>query len=102
FMAMDLDYRGRPDFSDLFIGLYAAAMGDRELPLILDFCKSYRAVVRGKVESLMLSHDDVPPGKKAAAKRRAQAYFKLAESYATRPQLNADILLVMGPSGSGK
>lgn len=102
FMAMDLDYRGRPDYSDLFIGLYTAAMGDRELPLLLDFCKSYRAVVRGKVESMLLDHDDVSREKKAAAKRRAEKYFRLAEAYARRPKLAADIVLVMGPSGSGK
>ena len=102
FMAMDLDYRGRPDYSDLFIGLYTAAMGDRELPLLLDFCKSYRAVVRGKVESMLLSHDDVSRDKKTAAARRARRYFRLAESYARRPELSAGIVLVMGPSGSGK
>jgi predicted kinase len=101
-MAMDLDYRGHPALSDLFIGLYGAAMGDRELGLLMDACKAYRAVVRGKVDSFLLDHDEVPRAQKAAARRRAKRYFRLAESYTRRPRLDAAAVLVIGPSGSGK
>jgi aminoglycoside phosphotransferase family enzyme/predicted kinase len=101
FLAMDLDYRGRSDLSDLFIGLYAPAVGDKELPVLLNYFKCYRAVVRGKVESLLLDDAGVSTKDKAAAKKRATAYFKLAEGYArkTHPQR---LVLVTGPSGSGK
>jgi uncharacterized protein len=101
FLAMDLDYRGRPDLSDLFVGLFAAAAGDKQLPLLLDFYKCYRACVRGKVESFLLADPGVAAAQKTAARRRARAYFELAERYATRPAREG-IVLVTGPSGSGK
>jgi aminoglycoside phosphotransferase family enzyme/predicted kinase len=101
FLAMDLDYRGRADLSDLFVGLYAAAIGDKQLPLLLEFYKCYRAVVRGKVENLLLDDPAVPPKQKAAARQRARTYFKLAEDYARR-HAKQRLVLVTGPSGSGK
>jgi aminoglycoside phosphotransferase family enzyme/predicted kinase len=101
FLAMDLDYRGRPDLSDLFIGLYAAAIGDKELPLLLHFWKAYRAIVRGKVESLLLDDRGVAARERSAARRRASAYYRLAEGYARRRQRPA-LVIVTGPSGSGK
>jgi len=101
FLAMDLDYRGRPELSDLFVGLYAAAIGDKQLPLLLDFYKCYRAVVRGKVESLILDDPGVSATQKAGARKRARAYFRLAERYARRGPRKG-LVLVSGPSGSGK
>ncbi len=101
FLAMDLDYRGHPELSDLFVGLFTAASGDKRLPLLLDFYKCYRAVVRGKVESLLYDDPGVPAKQKSAARHRARAYFKLAESYAKR-RPRRGITLVSGPSGSGK
>ena len=101
FLAMDLDYRGRPELSDLFIGLYAAAVGDKQLPLLLNFYKCFRAVVRGKVESLLLDDPAVPAEQKAAARKRARTYFNQAEGYAKRHSKQR-LLLVTGPSGSGK
>jgi hypothetical protein len=98
---MDLDYRGRPELSDLFLGLYAAAIGDEQLPLLLDFYKCYRAVVRGKVESLLLEDRGVTAAQKAGARRRARAYFALAERYSRRRPRRA-LVLVTGASGSGK
>jgi hypothetical protein len=101
FLAMDLDYRGRPDLSDLFIGLYAQSIGDKELPVLLNLFKCYRATVRGKVESLLLNDREVGARQKAAARRRAAAYFRLAERYTRRHGRRA-LVLVTGPSGSGK
>jgi aminoglycoside phosphotransferase family enzyme/predicted kinase len=101
FLAMDLDYRGRPELSDLFVGLYAAAIGDKQLPLLLDFYKCYRATVRGKVESLLLDDPAVSKQQKGQARGRARTYFKLAEDYAKR-RTEQRLVLVTGPSGSGK
>ena len=101
FLAMDLDYRGRSDLSDLFIGLYAASIGDRSLPLLLHFYKAYRAVVRGKVESFLLDDPGVALKQKSAARKRARAYFELAERYVRRRPFTGAVL-VTGPSGSGK
>ena len=101
FLAMDLDYRGRPDLSDLFVGLYAASIGDKQLPLLLDFYKCYRATVRGKVESLLLDDRAVLAKQRTAARKRARTYFSLAEDYANR-HTTQRLVLVTGPSGSGK
>jgi aminoglycoside phosphotransferase family enzyme/predicted kinase len=101
FLAMDLDYRGRPDLADLFVGLYAAAVGDRRLPLLLNLFKCYRAMVRGKVESLLLDDPHVGAKQKHDARGRARRYFGLAEAYA-RHFPRQQLVLVTGPSGSGK
>ncbi|HLF70589.1 MAG TPA: AAA family ATPase [Dehalococcoidia bacterium] len=102
FLGMDLDYRGRPDLSDLFIGLYAASAGDETLALVLHFYKCYRAVVRGRVETLLGQDAAVSQRKRAAARGRARRYFQLAEQYALRPSPAKALVLVMGLSGSGK
>jgi aminoglycoside phosphotransferase family enzyme/predicted kinase len=102
FLGMDLDYRGRSDLSDLFIGLYAAVIGDETLPLVLHFYKCYRAVVRGRVEMLLGQDAAVSQRKRAAARGRARRYFRLAERYALRPPAAKALVLVMGLSGSGK
>ena len=106
FLAMDLDFRGRPDLSDLLTSLYAAAMGDSELPLLLDLYRAYRAVVRGKVESLLLDDESIDPALQERAAERARRYFLLAERYANAASEPArsfrGIVMVTGLSGSGK
>jgi aminoglycoside phosphotransferase family enzyme/predicted kinase len=101
FLAMDLDYRGRRDLSDLLIGLYTPATGDPELPLLLNFYKCYRACVRGKVESLLSVDSGLLARQHSRARHRAEAYFRLAEAYTHKPS-DAGVVLVTGPSGSGK
>ena len=71
------------------------------MPVLLDFYKCYRAVVRGKVESLLLDDPAVSKEQKAGARKRARIYFKLAEDYAKRHSKQC-LVLVTGPSGSGK
>ena len=55
FLAMDLDFRGRPDLAARLIDGYVAASGDRRLPELLDFYKCYRAYVRGKIAAFTAS-----------------------------------------------
>jgi predicted kinase len=98
---MDLEYRGHADLSELFISLYAHAAGDKELPVLLPLFKCHRATVRGKVESLQLLDPAIGARQKAAARRRARKYFALADSYTRRRDRQA-LILVTGPSGSGK
>jgi aminoglycoside phosphotransferase family enzyme/predicted kinase len=101
FLAMDIEFRGRPDLADVLVGLYCAATGDRELPLLLRAYRCYRAGVRGLVESLTLDRPEVGSEQKAGARRRARDYLELAESYGKR-QKPSGIVLFMGLSGSGK
>ncbi len=82
FLAMDLDFRGRPDLSDFFVERYIKYSGDRELTKLLPFYKCYRAYVRGKVTSFKLKDPSVGREDKSEAIEEAKAYFKQASTYA--------------------
>ena len=64
FLAMDLDYHNRRDLSEHLIRAFIGESGDHELIEVLDFYKSYRAYVRGKVESFRLDDPHIPGGEK--------------------------------------
>jgi hypothetical protein len=101
FLAMDLDFRGRPAMSDELVGLYLEMSGDSTLPLVLGFYKCYRAYVRGKVEGFLLDAPEVPADQKAAARGRARAFFRLAYGYARR-RTPCTLINMAGLSGTGK
>jgi len=100
FLAMDLEFRGRPDLANLFLNTYIEQSGDyaalRSLPLYL----SMRAYIRAKVTSFLLDDPGIPTEVKESAKTEAAAYYKKAWEYT---QLQAGkIILMSGLSGSGK
>ncbi|MFC1801471.1 hypothetical protein ACFLZB_03325 [Nanoarchaeota archaeon] len=70
FMAMDLEFLGRNDLSEVFVSEYINLTGDKELMFLIDFYKCYRAYVRGKVMCFQKNFDE------------AKKYFKLALEYA--------------------
>ena len=82
FLAMDLDFRGLTKLSTFFIGKYVDYSGDKELMTLLPFYKCYRAFVRGKVTSFKLNDPNISFDDKTKATKEANAYFKLATSYA--------------------
>jgi len=82
FLAMDLDFRERPDLSDFFVERYIRYSGDQELTKLLPFYKCYRAYVRGKVVSFKIKDPHVGEKEKTSANEDAKAYFKLAATYA--------------------
>ncbi len=84
FLAMDLDFKECPDLSDLFVERYVEYSGDQELLHLLPFYKCYRAYVRGKVVSFKLKDPTISSSDKRTVKKEAQAYFKLAATYAKR------------------
>lgn len=80
FLAMDLDYWGQPSLAEALVDEYVRVSGDTGLLTVLNFFKSYRAFVRGKV------HDITAAGttKKAECQNQqelARKYFELAYSY---------------------
>jgi len=81
FLAMDLDHYGRADLSHGFVSAYIDLSHDKELSELLDFYKSYRAYVRGKVESFKLDDPHIKQEEKARTLAIAKSYFGLAESY---------------------
>ena len=76
FLAMDLDYHGRPDLSERLVQTYARAAGDPQVLELIDFYKCYRAAVRGKVEGFRLTQPEV----RLAERRRSPAGRRVATS----------------------
>jgi hypothetical protein len=81
FLAMDLDRYRRSDLSKDLVDTYVKLAHDEELLKLLNFYKSYRAYVRGKVESFKLDDPLISEDEKARALETARKYFQLAESY---------------------
>ncbi len=101
FLAMDLDYLGTPLLSDHLVTTFQRLTGDSELSVLLPLYKSYRAGVRGKVETLKSRETEVAKTEKDQAKIRARRYFRLASRYVKAP-ISAAIVVVCGLVASGK
>jgi aminoglycoside phosphotransferase family enzyme/predicted kinase len=101
FLAMDLDYHGRPDLSRQFASRMGEALNDRRMLLLTDFYKCYRAYVRGKVESFHQNATGLPELARRESRERAGSYFRLALQYAVCGS-ESMVVIVMGRVGSGK
>ena len=84
FLAMDLDFKRRPDLAEFFIRKYVEYSRDPDLAKLLPFYKCYRAYVRGKVNSFRLKDPNVGEAEKSSALNEAKAYFKWASTYSKR------------------
>jgi aminoglycoside phosphotransferase family enzyme/predicted kinase len=101
FLAMDLDYEGRPDLASRLVHQLARGLRDDGLDGMIDYYKCYRAFVRGKVESLHSVAHAAAEAERFESAERARRYFQLALRYATggsRPLA----IVVMGRIASGK
>jgi uncharacterized protein len=101
FLSMDLDYLGSPLLSEHFVASFENLTHDPELSQLLSLYKSYRACVRGKVETLKSREAEVPEAEREEAKSRARRYFHLAARYAGAPCSPA-LIIVCGLVASGK
>jgi uncharacterized protein len=102
FFLMDLDYHGKSIFADAFIDEYAAITKDSGFMRLLDFYKIYRAVIRGKVESLKLLDQNITDSDKISARNKASKYFRLARGYVLRQGMPKVLIITCGLMGSGK
>jgi len=101
FLLMDLDFHGYPLLSAELAASYLDMSRDWPLFLLLNFYKSYRAYVRGKVISFRLDDTGISAEEKDSALQEARRYFRLAQHYAkklTRPAL----FITSGLIGTGK
>ncbi len=99
FLAMDLDFYRLDEFSKYFIDEYVKSSGDKDLLLLLDFYKCYRAYVRGKVGCFTSQDQSLSPKAREEALSLAQKYFDLSFRYAGGiPK----VLVFMGLSCTGK
>ena len=81
FLAMDLEYKKRPELASFLIERYIEYSKDIELKELLSFYKCYRAYVRGKVVSFKLNDSNISNQEKREIKKEAKAYFNLAATY---------------------
>jgi aminoglycoside phosphotransferase family enzyme/predicted kinase len=101
FLAMDLDFKNRPDLSREFVARMSASLDDPGMLRLMDFYKCYRAYVRGKVETLHSIAHAAPDAERQASAERARGYFRLALQY-TIAGSQPMVLVVMGRIASGK
>jgi len=102
FLLMDLDYRGRFDLSAAISNAYFSHIPDAASPDLLRFYKTYRAVVRGKIEGFTADALQVDQAARHASIRKAREYFGLARYYLGQGGSPFNPVVVMGLSGSGK
>lgn len=101
FLAMDLDHEDRPETARRFIEAYAEHSKDRDVFVLLDFYKCYRAMVRCKVNCLRLGEKGIGARERNSLLDDTAKYLDLAYRYAerfTRPTLR----IVCGMPASGK
>jgi aminoglycoside phosphotransferase family enzyme/predicted kinase len=105
FLSMDLDYFSRGDLARVLEDEYFKATPKkkdaRDGKFLINFYKSYRAYIRGKVECLKSLEKEVETKDRFIAKLNAMRHFHLAGQYAeggARPMLT----VISGLSGAGK
>ncbi len=101
FLCMDLDFHGYPKLSEILIKNYVRHSGDRALPKLLDFYKSYRAYVRAKVHSFSSDEPDLSSKEKRSHFQLAKKYYHLAYEY-TQKLHPPHLIVVFGLMGTGK
>lgn len=101
FLAMDLDFRNRPDLSDYLIDRYVQVSGDHELLDVLPFYKCYRAYVRAKVHCFTSTDPGLDGSARRAQRNLARHYFGLAYRSA-KGSAKPPLVVVYGLMGTGK
>jgi len=107
FLAMDLDSHNAPYLSSRLIRRYIELSGDHDIHRVLNFYKSYRAYVRGKVLGFRLTEPHLPKKEKNTIITTAKRYFDLSRYYASlftfdQACTHPVLFLVAGLTGTGK
>ena len=98
---MDLEALGHPELGDEVTGRYLAASGDETLAVLQPLHRTFRAFVRGKVESIGARGPEVPADARRELTASAARFFELAASYADRRSPPA-IVVMSGLPATGK
>ena len=107
FLAMNLDYLNWPYLSSFLIRSYVEKSKDSSLFEILNFYKSYRAYVRGKVIGFALQDTNIAEDESKKLTEVAKKYFDLSKYYASLVSIQINIskpilFMVSGLTGTGK
>jgi len=100
FLAMDLDDREQSELAWIFLNRYLQETGDYQGVGLLNFYKTYRAMVRAKVTGLRLAQGDLDETQRLRTGHLFQSYLDLAEKYTLSD--TATLIITHGMSGSGK
>ncbi len=101
FLLMDLDFHDASLISADLASFYLEISRDWPIYLLLNFYKSYRAYVRGKVTCFRLDDPVISTREKSVALQEARSYFRLSHHYARK--LNLPTLVAFGGlMGTGK
>ena len=101
FLAMDLDFEGYPGIAKTLLEAYVHHSGDPDVMVLLDFYKSYRAVVRAKVNCFRLKQGGLVEEEQTKLRSHTRRFINLAYRYAqqfARPT----VWVVCGMIASGK
>ncbi|MEA3372854.1 MAG: AAA family ATPase [Campylobacterota bacterium] len=99
FLLMDLEYRSLHQLSRRVLNRYLELTGDYEGVRVLDFYKTYRAMVRAKVAALRASQDMLE-SERQSVMDEVERYIDLALSYTREKE--PFMAITHGCSGSGK
>ena len=83
FLAMDLEFRGKPELARRVIEGYVEKSGDLELREIVGFYACYTAYVRGKIACFTAADPALDERAQGDQIELASRYFELAERYAS-------------------
>jgi len=100
FFIMDLEDRGEDYFANQFLNAYLELTGDYPGLKLLNFYKSYYAMVRAKVGLFQLFNESISDEDRQAVLKQYRSYTGLAEHYMEIPC--RCLMLMHGYSGSGK
>ncbi|MCA9771294.1 MAG: AAA family ATPase [Myxococcales bacterium] len=102
FLAMDLDYRRRPDLAGHWLSRYLERTQDYEALGVLRFHLCYRAMVRAKVAGIAAEEPEIAADQRRAAVESARAHLALADRTAGSDIVPPFIAVMTGLVGSGK
>ena len=101
FLAMDLEYHGRPDLGRAFLGWYAEFANDPAPNALRHHYLAYRAAVRARVACLRTEQEGRGPGEpEPESVTEARRYAELARRHLDRAAVR--LVLVGGLPGTGK
>lgn len=101
FLAMDLEALGYPDLGDEIAGRYIAASGDETMGVLQPLHRTFRAFVRGKVESIGAHAPEVSEAQRTELAESATRFFRLAASYGER-RAGPAVVVMCGLPATGK
>ena len=100
FLVMDLQDRKQDKLANRFLNSYLEITGDYAGLILLPFYLCYRALVRAKVNVLLLEQKSISEQERIQSKAEFVSYLELAKSYTHihKPKL----IITRGASASGK